>query len=395
MLGAGLINMFKVSITAVLNSISAWWHMVGVARDRDRPRRSFPTTTSRSLRLHADGQQHRLLGGANARLDLLYVFLTGLLLAQYTITGYDASAHMSEETRNASLGAAWGMVMSVVVSVVFGFILLVAVTFAIPAKGRRDTSAFIVQHIWQDSMGTRWAEFLLFIAVRRADLLHDRVDDVGVADDVRLLARPRGARHQALAEGVEARPDPGQHRVGDRRPRRSCTPLPALWWGYVGYAASTAVAVIGLYIAFVLPIILRLRAGDSFERGAWHLGKHYKWIDSLAILWIVFICIVFMLPTFQGGDPVPVELPLVGLSTTRRCRWSARSSCSAAGTCCRRASGSRDRSGRAPRRSSSRSRPASRRRESRRPRPRARRSHSVERRAGFGPPAVSLRGCTG
>jgi hypothetical protein len=81
------------------------------------------------------------------------------------------------------------------------------------------------------------------------------------------------------------------------------TPLPALWWGYVGYAASTAVAVIGLYIAFVLPIILRLRAGESFERGAWHLGKHYKWIDSLAILWIFFICLVFLLPAYQGGIP--------------------------------------------------------------------------------------------
>ncbi len=62
----------------------------------------------------------------------IYVFVTGLLMAQYTITGFDASAHMSEETRQASRGAAWGMVMSVVVSVIFGFILLTAVTFALP-----------------------------------------------------------------------------------------------------------------------------------------------------------------------------------------------------------------------------------------------------------------------
>ena len=61
--------------------------------------------------------------------------------------------------------------------------------------------------------------------------------------------------------------------------------------------------MIGLYIAFVLPIILRLRAGESFERGAWNLGKHYKWIDWIAILWIVFICLVFMLPAYQGGIP--------------------------------------------------------------------------------------------
>ena len=62
----------------------------------------------------------------------LYVFGIGLLMAQYTITGFDASAHMSEETRQASRGAAIGMVMSVVVSVIFGFILLLAVTLAIP-----------------------------------------------------------------------------------------------------------------------------------------------------------------------------------------------------------------------------------------------------------------------
>ena len=73
-----------------------------------------------------------------------FVFGIGLLMAQYTITGFDASAHMSEETRNASRAAAIGMVMSVVVSVIFGFILLVAVTFAIPAAARRRPAGYAV-----------------------------------------------------------------------------------------------------------------------------------------------------------------------------------------------------------------------------------------------------------
>ena len=63
----------------------------------------------------------------------VFVFL-GLLLSQYTITGFDASAHTAEETQNASRGAAVGMYMSVVVSVVFGWILLLAVTFASRAR---------------------------------------------------------------------------------------------------------------------------------------------------------------------------------------------------------------------------------------------------------------------
>ena len=55
--------------------------------------------------------------------------------------------------------------------------------------------------------------------------------------------------------------------------------VPAIWNYLVGYAAGTAIAVIGLYIAFVLPVFLRLRLGDRFEHGAWSLGRHYKWID--------------------------------------------------------------------------------------------------------------------
>jgi amino acid transporter len=151
-------------------------------------------------------------------------------------------------------------------------------------------------------MGDKWAEFLLFIAV--------------IAQTFCTIASTTSASRMMFAFSRD-RAVPG-HQIwrkvskGDRVPIFTVwaicvlaflTPLPALWWGYIGYAAATAVAVIGLYIAFVLPIILRLRAGESFERGAWNLGKHYKWIDWVAILWIFFICIVFLLPAYQGGIP--------------------------------------------------------------------------------------------
>jgi hypothetical protein len=50
-------------------------------------------------------------------------------------------------------------------------------------------------------------------------------------------------------------------------------------------------------------VILRFRAGDSFEKGAWSLGRHYKWINVIAILWVAFISVVFMLPTSPAGIP--------------------------------------------------------------------------------------------
>src|SRR5215469_8286486 len=302
MLAAGLINMFRVSITAMINSISAWWHMAGVllivivlaAVPSHHQSASYVFTQTINNTGFKNGATHGLI--------YIYIFLTGLLLAQYTITGYDASAHMSEETRSASRSAAWGMVMSVVVSVFFGFILLVAVTFAIPAKGPSDTSAFIVQSIWQDSMGTRWAEFLLFIAVV-AQTFCTIASTTSASRMMFAFSRDRAVPGHQLWRKVSKRDRIPIYTVWAICVLAFLTPLPALWWGFVGYYAATAVAVIGLYIAFVIPIILRLRAGESFERTAWNLGKYYKIVDWIAIIWIFGICLVFMLPAFQGGIP--------------------------------------------------------------------------------------------
>jgi len=302
MLGAGLINMFKVSITAVLNTFSAWWHMIGVlvlvgimiiVPDHHQ---SFSYVFGQSI-------NNTGLGGTTTHgFIYVYVFLTGLLLAQYTITGYDASAHMSEETRSASLGAAWGMVMSVVVSVIFGFILLVAVTFVIPAKGPSDTSAFIVQSIWTDSMGTKWAEFLIFVAVV-AQCFCTIASTTSASRMMFAFSRDRAVPGHQLWKRVSKRDRIPVYTVWAICVLAFLTPLPAIWWGFVGYYAATAVAVIGLYIAFVIPIILRLRAGESFERTAWNLGKYYKIVDWIAIIWIFGICLVFLLPAYQGGIP--------------------------------------------------------------------------------------------
>jgi amino acid transporter len=302
-LGAGLINMLRVPITAMLNRFSAWWHMAGVlvivgilivVPDHHQ---SVGYVFGKTL-------NNTGFSGHNfSSIAFFYVFLTGLLMAQYTITGYDASAHMSEETRKAQLGAAWGIVMSVVVSVIFGFLLLVAVTFAIPdTQGAAGAGANIVTYIWETSMSRRWAEFLLFIAV--------------VAQTFCTIASVTSASRMMFAFSRDGAV-PG-HQLWKRVSKRDRVPvytvwaicalsfalmIPTLWNGIVGYAVGTSVAVIGLYIAFVLPIILRLRAGESFERSAWHLGKHYRWIDWVAIIWIAFISIIFLLPFAYGGIP--------------------------------------------------------------------------------------------
>jgi amino acid transporter len=97
------------------------------------------------------------------------------------------------------------------------------------------------------------------------------------------------------------------HRVN----HRTRTPTNAIWlaaagalilglpylWNPTAYAAVTSIAVIGLYIAYVTPTFLRLRQGESFKRGPWHLGRWSRPIGIIAIIWVIFITILFMLPT--------------------------------------------------------------------------------------------------
>jgi peptidoglycan/LPS O-acetylase OafA/YrhL len=61
--------------------------------------------------------------------------------------------------------------------------------------------------------------------------------------------------------------------------------------------------VIGLYLAFAIPIFLRWRMGDAFEPGSWTLGSKYKWMNLVAVAEIVVISIYFILPFTPAGVP--------------------------------------------------------------------------------------------
>jgi amino acid transporter len=97
------------------------------------------------------------------------------------------------------------------------------------------------------------------------------------------------------------------HRINPR----TRTPTNAIWlaaggafvlglpylWNATAYAAVTSIAVIGLYIAYVLPTFLRLRQGDDFEAGPWNLGRWSRPVGIIAVVWVAFITVLFMLPT--------------------------------------------------------------------------------------------------
>jgi len=288
----GLLNTFGVNLVRLLSDVSAWWHLIGVAvivgvlaivPDSHKPISEVFTEVRNETGF--------TFAGAS-----VYAVLLGLLMAQYTYTGYDASAHVAEETHDAARAAPRGIVLSVVVSVIAGFILLFAITWSIQDYGAQLNTELDLPpaQIFIDAVGHDTGTFLLFICMVAQWFC-------GMAS---VTANSRMsyafARDGAL---------PGSRLWKQVNPRTG-TPTNSIWlcvtlsallvvpslWNTTAYLAATSIAVIGLYIAYVAPVFLRRRNPD-FQDGPWTLGRWSAPVGWIAIVWVVIICVLFILPT--------------------------------------------------------------------------------------------------
>jgi amino acid permease (GABA permease) len=292
----GLLNTFGVNLVKLLSNVSAWWHLVGVAIIVAVL--AFVPDQHQSLSWTFFHFENRT--GWDAP---FYAFLIGLLMAQYTYTGFDASAHVAEETINASTEAPKGLVRSVWVSILAGWVLLVAVTAAIQdydAALGTDIGLPPAQ-IFIDAAGRSLGIFLLFIAAVAQFFC-------GMAS-VTANSRMSYAfsRDNAL---------PGS-RWWSQVNSRTGTPTNSIWlcvvcsvvltipalFSTTAYLAVTSIAVIGLYIAYVVPVFLR-RTNPDFRPGAWNLGRWSAPIGWVAVVWVGFIVVLFMLPP---ASPITVN----------------------------------------------------------------------------------------
>jgi len=310
LLSHALINHFGIRLVARLNDLSVTVHVVGVV------------VIVGALAIFAPKQP---LGYFFERVTFndqgwpyWFAFVIGLLQAQWTYTGYDASASVSEETVDPRRRVPWGIVMAVVVSAIVGYALLLALTLAITdipsvlnARDGSGNKVPAVIAIFSGALGARAGSF--FTALAAMAMWFCGLSAVTwISRTLYAFARDNGLPGSAVWRRVSVKYQ---------------TPAPAIWLCVAiaflatisagTYAVVTSVSVIGLYFSYTIPVYLAWRArarGEPVARGPWHLGRFGPAINLVAMVWVVFISIVLSIPDgMRTGKTIAGLTALLGL----------------------------------------------------------------------------------
>jgi amino acid transporter len=232
----------------------------------------------------------------------LLMFVLALLQAQWTYTGYDASAHMAEETVMARLNSAWGIVLSVGVSAIAGYLMLMVLTWCIPNGDVAATAAdpYPVLQIVSNNLTPLLANTIAVI-IGVAMWLCGVASVTSMGRMWYAFARDDGMPGSSFLKRVG-----GKHQT----PYAAILVTSILSVLICIYAAAftvvTSISTISLYLAYGIPIYLNARnrrrqQGEwvTPETAPWNLGRWSRPINAIAMLWIAIITIIFMLPPNQ------------------------------------------------------------------------------------------------
>src|SRR5881628_136376 len=327
-----VINIVGIRLTARLNDVSVWWHVGGVVLIAALLAFFGTHHNSAGFLLHtativspleavsADLEGGRTgpalvvadlqlpsplfalfpaLASAYAAAPFALVFVLGLLQAQWTYTGYDASAHVAEETVMARLNTAWGVFLSVAVSAVVGYVLLLVLTWTIP---RGDVAAaandpYPVLHIAYGNLA-RGLGHVVAVIIGGAMWLCGLASITSMARMWYAFARDDGMPGARLLKRVHP---------CLRTPVWAIVITSALAVAITVYAAAytvvSSISTVTLYLAYVIPVYLnwrnRRRGRGEYVTPAtapWSLGRFGPAVNAVAIAWVVVITVVFVLP---------------------------------------------------------------------------------------------------
>jgi amino acid transporter len=332
-----LINLLGIRVTARLNNISVWWHIAGVAiialaltflgqthHSLSYAFQIVKTTnpydfssaeiakgvTAPALYLGNPITQKPLfvlpspLFALFPALAHLYrsaptwlLLGIGLLQAQWTYTGFDASAHMAEETCMARLNSAWGIFLSVAVSAVAGYVMLMVLTLSITDISATATDAYPVLKIVYDNLPRFWANFIA-VLIAGAMWLCGLSCITSMSRMWFAFARDGGMPGHSFIRRIHPR---WRTPANSILVTCSLAVLILLWAG--AYFVVTAICVIMLYWAYGIPIFLNIRnklrrAGEytRAETAPWTLKKWGVALNLISVFWVALISVFLVLP---------------------------------------------------------------------------------------------------
>lgn len=190
------------------------------------------------------------------------MFLLGLMWPIYTITGYDASAHTSEETIDAARNVPKGILRSVLISGLFGWVMVCSFVIALPslaegAKQGGNIFPWLMEQVLPGTLGK-----VLWVGIVVANYLCGLACVTSTSRMVYAFARDGGLPGSSVLKKVSEK-----HKV----------PVAAIWTTALlaiastlyapAYATLTMACVIFLYISYVMPTAAGFfRIGSSWSR---------------------------------------------------------------------------------------------------------------------------------
>ncbi|RUV39625.1 MULTISPECIES: amino acid permease [unclassified Mesorhizobium] len=249
-------------------------------------------------------------GGVFPQTDSMgYLFLLCLLLPVYTITGYDASAHTSEETLKAAHSVPRAIVSSVVWSSLIGWVMLCAIVLAIPDLAAGAKQGWNVFFATMDTILPVWLKELLYLGILIAQFLCGLATVTSASRMLFAFSRDGG---MPVGSGSLAKVSPAWR-----------TPVNAIWTAaileiiYVFLAQFISIGgtniytivvnstLVFLFLSFIIPIMLGMMAFGTAKwpnPGPWNLGGGL--FKLFCVLSLVGMVIIFYIAIQPPNDKV-------------------------------------------------------------------------------------------
>jgi amino acid transporter len=232
----------------------------------------------------------------------LYLLLLAMLWPIYTITGFDASAHTSEETVNASVNVPKGIIRSVYLSGIFGWIMVIAFVIALPSIPDGAKQGGNIFFWLMDSVVPAWLKIPLEIGIVISNYLCGLACVTSTSRMLFAFARDGGL--PSFLRKVSP-----SHKV----------PVGAIWMAAIlavastlyapAYTTLTTACVIFLYISYIMPTLVGMFAyGKSWTKmGPFDMGA--AWFKTLGVISVIGVVFVIYAGVQPPNDPA---LPVTG-----------------------------------------------------------------------------------